>query len=77
MIGYQARGAGRRAFCEPDRARGIRGAAAGAEQPGRPDARRRRRLHVERVAQRELDLAFGAGQRQARGLLRRPEQGRR
>ena len=44
---------------------------AQAEQHRRPDAGGRRRALIERVAQRELNLAFGARQREALGLLRR------
>ncbi len=42
-----------------------------AEEHGRPDAGRRGRRLVERVAQCELNLALGARERQALGLLGR------
>jgi hypothetical protein len=46
-----------------------------AEQRGRLDAGRRRRLLVERIAQRELNLALGAGERQSFGFERIHQQG--
>ena len=48
-----------------------RGALRHSEEPGRLDAGRLGRALIQRVAQRELNLAFGAREREALGLLRR------